>query len=78
MRANADTDDDNVLVVQNLQCWRGLTHKDIGRYNQNSDIVHQSRKKIGVYSVKGVSFKVKKGERFVILGSAGSGRSSIC
>ena len=40
-------------------------------------IRNQGWGKLGLYSVKGVSFCVKQGERFVILGSASSGRTSM-
>ena len=65
------------IVVTKLQCWKSLSKQDIGPYNQHSVIRNQGWGKLGLYSVKGVSFCVKKGERFVILGSASSGRTSM-
>lgn len=65
------------IVVKDLQCWKGLRESDVGPFNQHSVIVRQGIRKIGVFSVKGVSFHVKKGERFVILGSPGCGKTSM-
>ncbi len=65
------------IIVSELQCWKRLSSLDIGAFSQNSAIVKQGKNKLGVYSVKGVSFRVKEKERLVILGTAGSGRSSL-
>lgn len=65
------------IIIKELQCWKGLTTRDIGGFNQNSAIVNQGNGKLGVYSLKGISFLVNKNERFVVLGSASSGRSSL-
>ena len=72
-----DHDFSHDIVVTKLQCWKSLSKQDIGPYNQHSVIRNQGWGKLGLYSVKGVSFCVKQGERFVILGSASSGRTSM-
>jgi len=69
---------DTAILVSELQCWKPLKKVDIGSRGGHSEIVYQDNRKCGIYSVKGVSFRVKRGERFVILGSASSGRTSIC
>ena len=65
------------IVVTQLQCWQSLSKKDIGPHNKNSVIHSQGRGKLGLYSVKGVSFCVGWEENFVILGSTSSGRTSM-
>ena len=64
-------------MVTKLQCWKSLSKKDIGSYNKHSVIHDQGWGKLGLYSVKGVSFCVGWEEKFVILGSGSSGRTSM-
>ena len=68
---------EHAIVVKDLQCWKSLSKRDIGAKNQHSVIIRQGWCRQGVYSVKGVSFCVGHGEKFVILGSASSGRTSL-
>ena len=65
------------IIVTKLQCWKSLSSKDIGPHNQQSVVQNQGWGKLGLYSVKGVSFCVNVNEKFVILGSASSGRTSL-
>ena len=66
-----------MLLVHEMQCFRLMDSKMVHGQNLGSEVVRTNYRTFGVYSVKGVSFAVKKGERFVILGSNSCGATSV-
>ena len=78
-KPNKDEVCQNAVVVNNLQCFRKFDKFDFNKHeNKNVRIIHTPRGKIaGVFTVRGISFEVKYGERFVILGANSCGATPL-
>ena len=71
----------NAITISNLQCFRRLRNFQFNKHKKENvrteQIVGSKRKITGVFSVRGVSFTVKYGERFVILGANSCGATPL-
>ena len=72
MESNSENSAKQILIVSELQCINmlpiGMTDRCAAIAQDNHQLVTASRRWFGARTVKGVSFNVKHGERFTILG----------